>query len=79
MSDPEVRKARWKSRLDHPAWNAKPNAGHLALAALEKRGKLHALITQNIDELAPDGGQLAGQGDRSSRHGAQGRVHGVRK
>jgi NAD-dependent deacetylase len=51
MADPEVRKASWKARLEHPAWSAKPNAGHLALAALEKRGKLHALITQNIDEL----------------------------
>ena len=51
MADPEVRKAAWKSRLEHPAWSAKPNAGHFALAALEKRGKLHALITQNIDEL----------------------------
>ena len=51
MADPEVRKAAWKSRMDHTAWTAKPNAGHLALAALEKRGKLHALITQNIDEL----------------------------
>ena len=51
MSDPEVRKASWRSRLDHSAWTAQPNAGHFALAALEKRGKLHALITQNIDEL----------------------------
>ena len=51
MADPEVRKASWKARMDHTAWTAKPNAGHLALAALEKRGKLHALITQNIDEL----------------------------
>jgi NAD-dependent deacetylase len=51
MSDPEVRKASWKARMDHVAWTAKPNAGHLALVALEKRGKLHALITQNIDEL----------------------------
>ena len=51
MADPEVRKAAWQSRLEHPAWTAKPNAGHLALATLEKRGKLHALITQNIDEL----------------------------
>lgn len=51
MADPEVRKASWKSRLDHPAWTAKPNAGHRALAALESQGKLHALITQNIDEL----------------------------
>ena len=51
MSDPEVRKASWKARLHHPAWAARPNAGHLAIAALEKRGKLHMLITQNIDEL----------------------------
>lgn len=51
MSDPEVRKAAWQSRLEHPAWAAKPNAGHAALARLEQRGKLHALITQNIDGL----------------------------
>ena len=51
LSDPEVRKASWQSRLTHPAWTAKPNRGHFALAALEARGKLHALITQNIDEL----------------------------
>lgn len=51
MSDREVRKASWQSRLEHPAWEAKPNAGHLALAELEQRGKLHALITQNIDGL----------------------------
>ncbi len=56
MADPEVRKASWKARMDHTAWNAKPNLGHLALAELERRGKLHALITQNIDELH----QLAG-------------------
>jgi NAD-dependent deacetylase len=51
MADPEVRKASWQARMDHVAWNARPNAGHLALAALERRGKLHTLITQNIDEL----------------------------
>ena len=51
MADPEVRKASWKARLGHSAWDAKPNRGHLALADLERRGKLHALITQNIDEL----------------------------
>jgi NAD-dependent deacetylase len=56
MADREVRKAAWRSRMDHPAWEARPNAGHLALAALERRGRLHALITQNIDELH----QLAG-------------------
>jgi NAD-dependent deacetylase len=51
-----VRKASWQNRLASPAWSAKPNAGHVALVELEKRGKLHALITQNIDELH----QLAG-------------------
>lgn len=51
LSDPEVRRLSWQSRLAHPAWNAAPNAGHRALAELESRGKLHALITQNIDGL----------------------------
>jgi len=46
-----VRKASWQNRLSSPAWTAKPNPGHLALVELEQRGKLHALITQNIDEL----------------------------
>ena len=50
-ADPDVRKASWQSRLAHPAWTAEPNAGHRALAALERRGQLHALITQNIDGL----------------------------
>jgi NAD-dependent deacetylase len=56
LADPEVRKASWQSRLQHPAWNATPNPGHLALVELERQRKLHALITQNIDELH----QLAG-------------------
>jgi len=56
MSDLEVRRLSWQSRLEHPAWSAQPNAGHRALVELERRGKLHALITQNIDELH----QLAG-------------------
>jgi NAD-dependent deacetylase len=51
MSDPEVRRLAWQSRIDHPGWNARPNAGHCALAELERRGRLHALITQNIDGL----------------------------
>jgi NAD-dependent deacetylase len=51
MADAEVRKLSWKSRVDHPAWHATPNAGHRALVELERRGKLRALITQNIDGL----------------------------
>lgn len=51
VADREVRKAAWQARLHSPAWSAMPNAGHRALAELERRGKLHALITQNIDGL----------------------------
>jgi NAD-dependent deacetylase len=51
VADAEVRRLSWQSRLAHPAWTAQPNAGHLALVALEHRGKLHALVTQNIDGL----------------------------
>jgi NAD-dependent deacetylase len=59
MSDPEVRRLSWQSRLANPAWSARPNAGHLALVELERRGKLHALITQNIDELHQQAGNSA--------------------
>lgn len=51
LMDADVRRAAWQSRLTNPAWQAQPNAGHRALVALEQRGKLHALITQNVDEL----------------------------
>lgn len=51
MNDPEVRVASWQARLAHPAWTAEPNAGHLALAELERRGGLDALVTQNVDGL----------------------------
>jgi NAD-dependent deacetylase len=51
LADPEVRKLSWQNRLSSPTWNAKPNAGHMSLFNLFKRQKLHALITQNIDEL----------------------------
>jgi len=56
MQDPEVRVLAWQGRLNHPAWNAAPGPGHRALAALERKGKLHTLVTQNIDGLH----QLAG-------------------
>jgi NAD-dependent deacetylase len=51
MADPEVRRLAWQGRLHHPAWTATPGPGHLALVDLERRGKLHALVTQNIDGL----------------------------
>lgn len=58
LADPEVRRRAWRSRRDHPAWGAEPNAGHAALVALERAGRLRALITQNIDGLH----QAAGSG-----------------
>src|SRR5919197_6249605 len=51
MSDPEVRRESWRHRVEHPAWQAEPNAGHRALVELERRGTLDTLITQNIDGL----------------------------
>jgi NAD-dependent deacetylase len=51
VADPEVRKRAWQNRLESPAWAAEPNPGHHALVALERRGQLDTLITQNVDGL----------------------------
>jgi NAD-dependent deacetylase len=51
LSDPEVRRRAWRNRLESPAWTAEPNDGHRALVDLEATGRLHTLVTQNIDEL----------------------------
>lgn len=51
LADPAVREQAWRNRLAHPAWEAHPNAGHRALVALERSGRLRAIITQNIDGL----------------------------
>lgn len=51
VADPGVRRLAWQTRLDHAAWTAEPNPGHRALVALERAGRLHAIVTQNIDGL----------------------------
>lgn len=51
VSDPEVRRAAWQSRLEMPAFTAEPNAGHRAIVEFERVGVLHGLVTQNIDGL----------------------------
>jgi NAD-dependent protein deacetylase/lipoamidase len=51
LADPAVRRRAWRSRRDHPAWGAEPNAGHRALVDLERAGRLRAIVTQNIDGL----------------------------
>ena len=61
--------AWWTKRLaaeedpSHPVYQmkqavdaAKPNAGHLALAELERRGVLRCVITQNVDNLHAEAG-----------------------
>lgn len=56
VGDPEVRKLAWRSRLELAARLGGPNRGHRAVVELERRGKLHLLITQNIDGLHIDAG-----------------------
>jgi NAD-dependent protein deacetylase/lipoamidase len=51
VNDPEVRRISWQQRLHHPGLVARPNEGHLAILELHRRGKLHTLLTQNIDGL----------------------------
>ncbi len=46
----------YKKNLIYP--DAKPNDCHIALAKLEKIGKLKAVITQNIDGLHQDAGSV---------------------
>jgi NAD-dependent deacetylase len=51
LNEPEVRQAAWQHRLVAPAWTAEPNLGHALIVDLEREGRLHALVTQNIDGL----------------------------
>lgn len=54
----------YKDKMIYP--EAKPNAAHLALAKLEREGKLKAVVTQNIDGLH----QLAGSKEVLELHGS---------
>jgi NAD-dependent deacetylase len=51
LADPELRRRAWRNRLESPTWSARPNVSHVALARLAASGKLHTLVTQNIDGL----------------------------
>lgn len=51
LNDPEVRRESWRKRVEHTAWEAKPNAGHRALRDFAETGRLRAVITQNVDGL----------------------------
>jgi NAD-dependent deacetylase len=58
VASDEVRQASWQQWFEHRSalLDAKPNAGHFAVADLVRSGKVAAVITQNIDNLHQDSG-----------------------
>jgi NAD-dependent deacetylase len=64
-SDPEEVWRRYGPRLES-LLAAEPNDGHRALAELEERGRVHALVTQNVDMLHT----RAGSRDVTEVHGS---------
>nr|WP_233404647.1 NAD-dependent protein deacetylase [Actinotalea solisilvae] len=58
VSDPAFRRTYWAR--NHVGWRhvhrTTPNAGHRALAALEARGVVVGVITQNVDRLHQEAG-----------------------
>lgn len=56
MAEPEIRRRSWQQKLAMAGAAREPNAGHRALVTLHKRGKLHTLVTQNVDGLHQDAG-----------------------
>ncbi|MBT2513879.1 NAD-dependent protein deacetylase [Arthrobacter sp. ISL-30] len=60
IGSPANRRRYWAR--NHIGWShlrhADPNAGHVAIALLEKRGILAGLITQNVDRLHEDAGSV---------------------
>jgi NAD-dependent deacetylase len=51
LEDPQVRRDAWRIRVESEMFDAEPNDGHRSLAALSRSGRLHTLVTQNIDGL----------------------------
>lgn len=51
LADPQVRREAWRIRASSEMFDARPNAGHDAITALDRAGRLHTLVTQNIDGL----------------------------
>jgi len=58
MSDREARVKAWKRAAANfrARQGVKPNAGHYALAELQRRGHLAAVVTQNVDGLHLEAG-----------------------
>ena len=52
LSDPALRESYWRSRRDHPVWQAEPNAAHVAVARLTGSSLVDTtVVTQNTDGL----------------------------
>ncbi len=58
ISKPEARQLYWQTRrtLSGKVQAAQPNAAHMALADLERKGRLLGIVTQNFDGLHHDAG-----------------------
>jgi NAD-dependent deacetylase len=56
MGDPDIRARAWQAKLAASDHQRTHNRGHSALVNLESRGKLHTLVTQNVDGLHQDAG-----------------------
>jgi NAD-dependent deacetylase len=61
----EVRQLSWQMRREFFAADPQPNPAHHAIAALERAGRGHGVVTQNIDGLH----QLAGSSEVVEVHG----------
>ena len=72
MKNPEEFYRFYRNKMLAPG--AKPNKAHLALAKLEREGRLKAVITQNIDGLH----QAAGSREVLELHGSVHRNHCLR-
>ncbi|MBR7198214.1 NAD-dependent protein deacetylase [Pseudomonas sp. 14A] len=72
LAAPESRRRYWaRAMLGWPrVRQARPNAAHEALATLQRRGRINALITQNVDTLHDQ----AGSHDVIELHGSLHRV-----
>lgn len=51
LADPDIRRRAWLMRAELSARAPRPNAGHAALADLERQGRLRTIVTQNVDGL----------------------------
>ena len=78
LADPDVRVRAWRQRLDHAAWDARPNAGHERHR--RARRDRSAAGRRHPEHRRPPPGvrRRARAGDRDPRHAARGRVPRLR-